>query len=205
MAIRSKRNARKKAVVIVAHPDDETIWMGGFILEHSEFDWTILSLCRASDADRAPKFKKVCERYGAKGLIEDGDDEDRLDFDGKIREIKHIISKHLAGEDIHILFTHGRNGEYGHEGHVATHEAVISLLKNEIIATENAFCFSYVKADRKQFGKLRAAKNSDMEIGLSKKTFAAKLAIMTDIYGFAAGGIDASYCTNPEAFRKLAY
>ena len=39
----------KEALVIVAHPDDETIWMGGTILKNKNWKWTILSLCRASD------------------------------------------------------------------------------------------------------------------------------------------------------------
>ena len=45
----------KKALIIVAHPDDETIWMGGTILKYTELEWTIYSLCRASDKDREPK------------------------------------------------------------------------------------------------------------------------------------------------------
>ena len=41
----------KKANVIVAHPDDETIWMGGKIIHEKDFQWTILSLCRKDDLD----------------------------------------------------------------------------------------------------------------------------------------------------------
>jgi hypothetical protein len=36
-----------KAAIIVAHPDDETIWSGGLILKKPEWQWTVLSLCRA--------------------------------------------------------------------------------------------------------------------------------------------------------------
>ena len=64
-----------KALCIVAHPDDETIWMGGKILKEKDWDWTILSLCRGDDRDRMPKFKKVCRIYGAKAVISDLDDE----------------------------------------------------------------------------------------------------------------------------------
>ena len=42
----------ENAVVIVAHPDDETLWAGGTILMHPETHWTILTLCRTSDPDR---------------------------------------------------------------------------------------------------------------------------------------------------------
>ena len=36
----------RKSAVIVAHPDDETLWCGGIILIHPEADWHIISLCR---------------------------------------------------------------------------------------------------------------------------------------------------------------
>ena len=65
----------KNALVIVAHPDDETIWMGGTILKNKNWKWTILSLCRKNDADREPKFMEVCSFYGAEGIISDLDDE----------------------------------------------------------------------------------------------------------------------------------
>src|ERR1039457_2443340 len=30
---------RPRAAVVVAHPDDETLWCGGYILAHPEFLW----------------------------------------------------------------------------------------------------------------------------------------------------------------------
>ena len=36
-----------QAAVVVAHPDDEILWCGGYILTHPEFHWRIVSLCRA--------------------------------------------------------------------------------------------------------------------------------------------------------------
>jgi hypothetical protein len=37
------------AAVIVAHPDDETLWAGGMILTHPGYNWFVASLCRKSD------------------------------------------------------------------------------------------------------------------------------------------------------------
>ena len=54
-----------RAAVVVAHPDDETLWCGGYMLSHPELHWRIVTLCRASDPDRAPKFSRVLERFGA--------------------------------------------------------------------------------------------------------------------------------------------
>ena len=60
--------------VIVAHPDDETLWAGGIILAHPEAAWHIITLCRGSDTDRAPKFKKILTAYNAAGAMADIDD-----------------------------------------------------------------------------------------------------------------------------------
>ena len=62
------------ALVIVAHPDDETLWAGGTILMHPETRWTVVALCRRSDPDRAPKFRRVLELLGASGDMGDLDD-----------------------------------------------------------------------------------------------------------------------------------
>ena len=43
----SGRTLGRRAAVVVAHPDDETLWCGGYILTHPEFLWRIVTLCRA--------------------------------------------------------------------------------------------------------------------------------------------------------------
>ena len=64
---------RPRAIVVVAHPDDGTLWCG-YILTHPEFLWRVVTLCRAWDPDRAPKFRKVLDRFGALGEMADLDD-----------------------------------------------------------------------------------------------------------------------------------
>ena len=63
-----------RAAVVVAHPDDETLWAGGTLLMSSECHWTVVTLCRRSDTDRAPKFFRVLEYLGAAGTMGDLDD-----------------------------------------------------------------------------------------------------------------------------------
>jgi LmbE family N-acetylglucosaminyl deacetylase len=48
----------KTVAVIVAHPDDETLWAGGTILSHPTWNCFIISLCSGSDPDRNPGFLK---------------------------------------------------------------------------------------------------------------------------------------------------
>jgi len=49
-------NKTKSVALIVAHPDDETLWAGGTILSHPAWTFLIVFLSRKSDTDRAPKF-----------------------------------------------------------------------------------------------------------------------------------------------------
>ena len=95
----------KNALVIVAHPDDETIWMGGTILKNKNWKWTILSLCRKNDADREPKFMEVCSFYGAEGIISDLDDEKLtpLQVNEVIKKIKQNLKKSLLKQKRKIL------------------------------------------------------------------------------------------------------
>ena len=67
-----------KAAIIVAHPDDESIWSGGLILQKPDWEWTVLSLCRADDPDRSRKFESVSGLLGFDAFISDVDDSNPL-------------------------------------------------------------------------------------------------------------------------------
>lgn len=190
------RNAH--ALVIVSHPDDETIWMSGTILKNPQVKWTIFSLCRADDSDRAPKFLRVCKYLKAKGIITDLEDEGKLNITKSIPLIKKIILQHLTKKNYDYIFTHGANGEYGHPRHKATHRGVHTLIKNKQI-TGSLLCFNYemISAHR-----LKPKSSSHYMLKLTEAEFKKKQKIMTDIYGFDKNGIDAGYCTKIEGFIK---
>ena len=62
------------AAIVAAHPDDEVLWAGGTVLMHPSWNWYILTLCRGSDPDRAPRFHRVLEIFHAAGSMGDLDD-----------------------------------------------------------------------------------------------------------------------------------
>src|ERR1017187_11037633 len=69
-----RAHPRPRPPVVLAHLDDETLWCGGYILTHPEFLWRVVTLCRALDPDRAPKFRQALQQLGAKGEMADLDD-----------------------------------------------------------------------------------------------------------------------------------
>jgi len=195
-SIEFKKSTR--ALVVVAHPDDETIWMGGTVLKYPNVSWTIFSLCRADDADRAPKFFRVCEYLNANGLMSDLEDTGKLTIKKSIPIIKKLLLKNLADKNYNYIFTHGRNGEYGHPRHKGVHRGVYELIKEKKLSGK-LLCFNYEMAGEHN---LKPKKNSDHILILTPTEFKKKKNIMSDIYGFEKNGIDAGYCTKIEGFIK---
>lgn len=188
------------ALVIVAHPDDETIWFAGTMIANPQVDWTILCLSRSSDSDRSPKFARVAKKLGAKGLIDDWDDEGRLSAKQAIAEAKRIIGERIGAKHFDFVVTHGANGEYGHERHRQLSHAVNDLVARRKLSANLLLNFNYKKLSRY---RLTPKADSDLIFKLPAKIFKNKLALMTELYGFDPKGIDVGYSTNTEALKII--
>lgn len=192
-----------KALCIVAHPDDELIWMGGTILANNGWEWTVYSLCRSADSDRAPKFGRACKIYKAKAIISDLDDERLQPL--KISEVINKIKGNLPEKEFDYIFTHGQNGEYGHLRHREVHAAVEQMVKNKDLKCGALFFFSYVAGEEisPHDSSLKipvADRQADWFVKLNSKIHKDKLDIITKLYGFKNETFETICSKKEEAF-----
>jgi hypothetical protein len=189
----------KTAAVIVAHPDDETLWSGGTIMMNPQINWTILSLTRKSDHDRAPKFFNTMKKLNAVGFMADLDDEPSqkpLSTDIIQLEITFILDVHSYD----IIITHHPLGEYTkHLRHEEISLAVSHLIQNKIFKCKKFLTFAYFDNEKEFLPKPRA--DADIIINLPEAIIIKKKEIITEVYGFSMNSFEAVLCTNLEAFK----
>ncbi len=185
---------KKEVLVIVAHPDDETIWMGGTLLQN-RWDVTIISLCRKDDRDRAQRFMKACENYKARCFMSDLEDDDLNDI--TIREVIERIKSLIQKTKYDYIFTHGENGEYRHKRHIDVHRAVKFMIKEKMLECKKFLFFSYSKKGSQCYAK----KNSDKFIRLRDDYLSKKKNLIKQIYGFNKDSFEEKCCKKIEAFN----
>lgn len=198
---RPAQNGWRTGVVIVAHPDDETLWCGGLLLQTPQVDWTVFSLCRRSDRDRRPKFGRVCQRYGARPIISTLNDDPVL---GQLNPPRHIgrrIVRHVGDAEWDICLTHGRDGEYGHQRHRQVHAEVLRLVATHRLTCRSLWTFAY-DCDAATAHCAPAA-GADVLVALSEEQLAEKKRIMHEMYGYGLDSFEVRVCVSPEAFAVV--
>jgi len=187
-----------ECAVIVAHPDDETLWAGGLILMHPKVKWTVVTLCRKSDPDRAPKFFKAIERLKANGFmanLDDGPEQTSLDNG----EVQKTIAELLPLKRFDLIITHSTSGEYTrHLRHEETAKAVLALWNSDRLFADELWTFAYEDGNRKYLP--RAIKDADLLVGLNDEIWQEKYDIITRIYGFSQESFEAKTTPKEEAF-----
>jgi LmbE family N-acetylglucosaminyl deacetylase len=195
-AVRSE--TRPRAAVVVAHPDDETLWCGGYILTHPEFRWRVVTLCRASDPDRAPKFRQVLQQLGAEGEMADLDDEpDQVPL--PIEQVRETIALLLAGGSYSLVLTHGPKGEYTrHRRHEECCQSVLELWRSGGIDTGRLWLFAYEDGGRAYLPRVRD--DADRRYMLTDDIWREKHRLISDCYGYGADSWEAQSTPREEGF-----
>ncbi|MDZ7606485.1 MAG: hypothetical protein U5K79_13060 [Cyclobacteriaceae bacterium] len=191
----------KNVAIIVAHPDDETLWAGGTILSHPSWRCFVVCLCRAHDTDRATKFFKALKILRPEGLIGDMDDSpEQLPLEDLV--VENAILDLLPSTHFDLIISHNPSGEYTrHLRHEEVSKAVIELWHSNRISTDELWTFAYEDGGKEYFpipiiyGTISHA--------LSNRVWQIKYDIITEIYGFAQTSWEAQTTPQTEAFWQF--
>lgn len=192
----------KKVAIIVAHPDDETLWAGGTILSHPSWHCFVISLCRREDKDRAPKFIKALEILKSEGIMGDLDDGPEQ-IPQQDYNVENEIIKLLPPQHYDLIITHHPLGEYTrHLRHEEVGRATINLWNSGKISTDELWIFAYEDGNKKYLP--RPVKEAPVFRDLTKRIWKRKYSIITEIYGFDKNSFEAETTPRSEAFYPLS-
>ncbi len=109
----------RNGVIVVAHPDDETLWCAGLVLRYPGRFQVICCSIPRRDPIRAWKFYDACHRLGVSRarVLPVIEPDASSGFD-------HLSMLELSEFD--CIVTHNVIGEYGHTQHVSLHNYVRS-------------------------------------------------------------------------------
>jgi len=189
----------QSVALIVAHPDDETLWAGGTILSHPSWKCFIVCLCRKSDAERAHKFSKALKILHSEGIMGDLDDGPE-----QLPLVEKVLENYLLNllPPIHFdrIITHDPNGEYTrHLRHEETGKAVESLWRNGKISAKELWTFAYEDGNKKYYPL--AVKGASLCTTLPAEIWQKKYNLITETYGFEKTSWEAMTTPEAEAFR----
>ena len=190
--------ASRKVIVVVAHPDDETLWAGGTLLNHPAWKVYIICLCRANDKERAKKFRQALKFLNAEGTMGDLDDgPDQKPMDQNI--IMHSILKLWPEQKIDMVITHSPKGEYTrHRRHEEIGEAMITLWRTGRIHLNILWAFAYEDGEGAYYPK--PIPKAGVYHLLSDRTLEQKRYLMTNVYGFGINSWEVEGVTQAESF-----
>ena len=195
------RLTTKTVALIIAHPDDETLWVGGTILSHPSWKCFIVCLCRKSDTDRAPKFYKalkILKSEGIMGDLDDGPDQNPL----AENEVESAILKLLPTRHFDLIITHNLSGEYTrHIRHEEISKAVIQLWNADKILANELWTFAYEDGQKKYYPI--PIENGTIYRKLTKRIWLRKYSIITETYGYKENSWEAETTPHAEAFWQF--
>ena len=123
-----------KALILTAHPDDETIFCGGALLQYPSWNWTVICVTMQLNTARPQEYTNAMAMYKALGVnivnsltLEQKDEGQELSIE-ELAQWKDLILKQNQNPD--IVFTHNVEGEYGHSHHKAINKVANEIFSN---------------------------------------------------------------------------
>jgi LmbE family N-acetylglucosaminyl deacetylase len=192
----------KRVALIVAHPDDETLWAGGTILSNPQWKCFIVCLCRGSDTERSSKFYKalnILKSEGVMGDLDDGPDQNPLDE----KEVELAILDLLPPDHYDLIISHNPSGEYTrHIRHEEVSKAVIKNWYTGKISANELWTFAYEDGNKEYLP--RPIENASVYRTLTRRIWLRKYSIITETYGFNKNSFEAETTPRAESFWQFA-
>lgn len=162
-------NSNVQAAVFAAHPDDETIWMGGTILLNPDWNWKIFMATHTENDNRGNEFLKAIQGYSEKvknlsyefmNLMPDTQNPDEIDQNGVFTRLSQ-----MDFDQFDVMFTHNIDGEYRHPNH----EVLGSFFRGQKHNIWHFLCPAIKNPREKQIGQLIEAVQLDSNLLVQKK------------------------------------
>lgn len=155
--------SKTKKLMIVAHPDDETLWGGAHLLED---DYLVVCITCGNNKTRSKEFKRVMEKTEDQYIMLGYPDKVlgiRSNWKHEEASIYNDLKKIFSMNDWELVVTHNEEGEYGHIHHILTHNIVTNVY-NELNIANPLFFFGkyYTKKTISVMEELPTEINNDL-------------------------------------------
>lgn len=134
------------SLMVVAHPDDETIWGGDHLLNGK---YVVVCITNGNNSKRRAEFASVMKQTGSVGLILTYPDKTagkRDNWDSCREQIQKDIDTIVKQKNWSVIATHNLNGEYGHIHHQMTSAITTSSAEKAELTNQLYYFGTYVKA-----------------------------------------------------------
>jgi len=118
-------------LMIVAHPDDETLWGGAHLIKD---DYLVVCFSNRSNSTRNKEFSKAMEYSNDRYLMLDYPDKifnKRSKWENVEKNIKADVKTLIEYKNWDCIVTHNKDGEYGHQHHKSLNKYVTQVVEDE--------------------------------------------------------------------------
>lgn len=179
--VKIKKEADPKlSLMVVAHPDDESIFGGLHLMKHHYF---IVVVTNGNNRHRHREFNEMLKYTKNQGVILSFPDKTngvRDNWKSCYKKIYNKIQKYILTRDYDKIVTHNKTGEYGHQHHKMVHRIVTSICEKHRLTSHLYYFNKYYKSN-----DIGRAVN-----GMKKKELSAKVRELRTVYPSQSKVID---------------
>jgi LmbE family N-acetylglucosaminyl deacetylase len=124
-------DSKLNKLMIVAHPDDETLFGGGELFNH-QGEYKVVCLDYGNNMTRHKEFLCALEKLGVKKWEHWDGTEFKTSTSYDESKLVPKIQRLLDERDWEKVVTHNQGGEYGHYRHLELHNVMAKLCPNKL-------------------------------------------------------------------------